>query len=804
MASSEAWYLTWFPLREPYLRLGAICATKNRPKIGTQRNQVKFASLAEYTVHVGFSLVFEHEYATQEYVGLMEDSNVPKNPRDPNNSTDLRRDKSRDIQTSMKMFALHWDDCFPFVYVKIPDNLAFNEDDNFDVRPVNLRLANAELLSLCEARLVIIENHILCPNGWATARLSHPWGTGHRELIPARHGYLVLTQDMSKDDIERFPSQDVFLRRHLSPRPFEQQINAIYKMWNNRNSLRDLYKMLLSASFEHFPPVNLYGTLRQDLFQDIEGRLLKSEFNSRQMEAFNHLKALSGPFALIQGPPGTGKTYWLLWCLLPFLNENSKSNTKRQVLIATPTNESVFRTAKEMNNICIDMLKPRMGSKMIVVVRVQHLPGSSPMSSYSTQDALEILNSMASTQAILNSQFTTTNQSRSPSRRADSSTELTYVYWMLRLSGIISDGEGEPDRSYTIFRECFDMFRQRKLLKIGGKEGNNRRISYLCQGTNRLLRAVLEMADVIVCTPSAAGHPTIVDAIKPAVVAVDEAAKWSEPEMWPILAHYYPAPILMAGDHCQLGPTVKSDWRSNPFYLQLRFSLFERLIEGANKSIMLQVQHRVHPDISTLVSQTFYKDKLIDHDSTRTARAYFLRGFNRVRFGIESNLLFLDFSLSRTEMEGYSKKNVRHAMAAIAICKELLEMDRFAPKDIVILVPYEAQYQTTLKLLTEQHQKSRSLGLRDVSVKKIDSFQGGESPIVIFDLTVTTNLGFLDDETRLNVALSRAKEGLYILGNMTAMRSAVRSPAFEKRYAPLMKVLNYISGARLCARNTRL
>ncbi|CAI7602825.1 unnamed protein product [Penicillium crustosum] len=275
------------------------------------------------------------------------------------------------------------------------------------------------------------------------------------------------------------------------------------------------------------------------------------------------------------------------------------------------------------------------------------------------------------------------------------------------------------------------------------------------------------MADVIVCTPFTAGHPTIVGAIKPAVVGIDEAAKFTEPEMWPILANYYPSPILMVGDHYQLGPTVTSSSQTNPFVYQLHFSLFKRLIDGENGSIMLEVQHRMHPDISKLVNRQFYHNKLTDHESTSNETASFL-------------------------------------LATIALCKELLGLKRFSPRDIVILVPYEAQFRTYVKFLIHEHQNDHSLDLDKLSVRKIDSFQGGESPIVIFDMTVTTHAGFLDDKTRLNVALSRAKNALYIVGNMTAMRSSIWSDEYQQRYATLTRVLDHIEVAKLCVRGKKL
>lgn len=136
---------------------------------------------------------------------------------------------------------------------------------------------------------------------------------------------------------------------------------------------------------------------------------------------------------------------------------------------------------------------------------------------------------MVFTEAVLNSGFSATPESHQ--RKAGSDVELTYAHWMLRLSGIVPEADREPDNKYKSFRKSFEMFRNRTSL-------DRRRQVELCGDIDTLLRTVLQMADVIVCTPFTAGHPTIVSAIKPAVVGIDEAAKFTGGEMWPILANY--------------------------------------------------------------------------------------------------------------------------------------------------------------------------------------------------------------------------------------------------------------------------
>lgn len=344
--SVNRWHAWFTSPAKPYLRTGELRAANSRPKIETQRKKTTFACREEYTVRVGFSLVFEHEYATHQTV-------------------DAETKESKEIRTLIKMFTLPSNNKFHFAYIQIPEHVGFKEDDNFNVRPSGVRSNQ-----FSEVRAVIIEKHHLCPNGWDTARISQSWNPKNSQFSSPRYTPLVLNENTTLIEVERHPAQYVLLKQHLSPRPFEQQINAMYRIYDHRESFKDLWKMLLSGSFGHFHSLNLYGKLRQDLFQSFQERLSRfAQFNSRQQEAFRHLHELSGPFALIQGPPGTGKTYWLLRCLLPFLNENIETSTKHQILIATPTNDGVCRTAKDMHEACLGIFGHK-GSRQVAVVRV--------------------------------------------------------------------------------------------------------------------------------------------------------------------------------------------------------------------------------------------------------------------------------------------------------------------------------------------------------------------------------------------------------------------------------------------------
>lgn len=198
MSESVNTWSAWFTsARKPYLKIGELRTADSRPKIDTQWKKTTFASREEYTVCVGFSLIFEHEYATRKTV-------------------DPETKESKQVRTLMTMFTLPSNNRFHFAYIKIPENFVFKDDENFDIRP-----SYASTDSFSETRIVIIEKHHLCPNGWVTARISQSWDTEQSQFISSREKPLSLTENTTLIEVARHPSQSILLKQHISPRPFE-------------------------------------------------------------------------------------------------------------------------------------------------------------------------------------------------------------------------------------------------------------------------------------------------------------------------------------------------------------------------------------------------------------------------------------------------------------------------------------------------------------------------------------------------------------------------------------------------------
>lgn len=230
---------------------------------------------------------------------------------------------------------------------------------------------------------------------------------------------------------------------------------------------------------------------------------------------------------------------------------------------------------------------------------------------------------------------------------------------------------------------------------------------------------------------------------------IDEATQAVVPSMYPLLARV--ERLVLAGDHKQLGPTVLSRKAEAD---GMGRSAFERLMESKTPppSVMLAVQYRMHEDIMRYPSQALYEDKLVAHASVK----------KRKLDGDWPALLFVDtagrgFDEAR-QGEQSSTFNEGEAALAIDLAKRLCEATGLAEEDVGILSPYDAQVQR-LRALAEEHA---------FEINSIDGFQGREKEAIIVTLVRSNEareIGFLSELRRLNVALTRAKRALVVIGD---------------------------------------
>eukprot|EP00020_Sapocribrum_chincoteaguense_P005442 CAMPEP_0170755404 /NCGR_PEP_ID=MMETSP0437-20130122/13502_1 /TAXON_ID=0 /ORGANISM="Sexangularia sp." /LENGTH=1019 /DNA_ID=CAMNT_0011094575 /DNA_START=78 /DNA_END=3137 /DNA_ORIENTATION=- len=272
-------------------------------------------------------------------------------------------------------------------------------------------------------------------------------------------------------------------------------------------------------------------------------------------------------------------------------------------------------------------------------------------------------------------------------------------------------------------------------------------------------RQLLVAADVVCCTCVGAGDPRL-KASRFKQVLIDEATQATEPEALVPLVRGCQQAVLV-GDHMQLGPVVLSKQAAKAGLAQ---SLFERLIVLGIRPIRLRVQYRMHPALSEFPSNTFYEGSL-QNGVTATDR---LAPGVSFPFPVAERPLMFYASMGPEEIapSGTSYLNRGEAVLAERCVTHLLRSG-VRPDQIGVITPYEGQRAYFSSYLSRAGSLRAELYER-LEVASVDAFQGREKDYIILS-TVRSNertgIGFLSDPRRLNVALTRAKFGMVILGN---------------------------------------
>ncbi|MDE2489976.1 MAG: AAA family ATPase [Elusimicrobia bacterium] len=241
------------------------------------------------------------------------------------------------------------------------------------------------------------------------------------------------------------------------------------------------------------------------------------------------------------------------------------------------------------------------------------------------------------------------------------------------------------------------------------------------------------------------------------LVAMDEASQATEPLSWVPLTIAKKA--VFAGDANQLPPTIYSKEAAAG---GLAVTLFDRLKDVLPQTVqtLLRVQYRMHGDIMRFPSDRFYEGKLIAHDSVAEHVAAELPGVAADALTSEP-LTYVDtagagFDEAWNELLE-SRENKGEAELAVKLLYELLGAGLRA-KDVAILTPYVAQAKLLKTMVREP----------GLEIGSVDGFQGREKEAVILSLVRSNeagSIGFLSDMRRLNVAITRARRCLIVIGD---------------------------------------
>ena len=261
----------------------------------------------------------------------------------------------------------------------------------------------------------------------------------------------------------------------------------------------------------------------------------------------------------------------------------------------------------------------------------------------------------------------------------------------------------------------------------------------------------LQNADIIgMTTTRAAYYRHVLQQVRPKIIIVEEAAEILEAHVITVMTPFTEHLVLI-GDHQQLRPKVTVNQLGTKYNLEI--SLFERLVESGISFVRLHIQHRMRPEIAALICPLIYQD-LENSDS--------VKHYDHVR-GMKEDVFFYNHN----EPEGVdsgtkSYHNEFEAVFIILFYCYLLQQG-YEETQITILTPYIGQMFCLQRKFAEKLD-----GHTPKNIKVVDNYQGEENDIIIISLVRSNeskNIGFLNLPNRACVLLSRAKRGMYLIGN---------------------------------------
>lgn len=444
--------------------------------------------------------------------------------------------------------------------------------------------------------------------------------------------------------------------------------------------------------------------------------------NPTQEEAVNRVLRAKD-VAIVHGPPGTGKTTTLVEAIYETLRREP------QVMVCA------------QSNMAVDWISEKLVDRGVPVLRIGN-----------------------------------------PTRVDDKMLSFTYERRF----------EAHPD--YELLWAIRKAIRELRAHRRRGDEKYHQKMDRLRDRANeleiRINAQLFAEARVIACTLVGSAH-RLLDGQKFGTLFIDEAAQALEPACWIPIRRCQR--VVLAGDHCQLPPTVKS---IAALKAGLGTTLMERLVDLKPESVsLLRVQYRMNEEIVRFSSDWFYGGQV---ESAPDVKFRSILDLDVPMEWVSSSELMDGAASSdlsfREEFVGATFGRINKAEAELT----LLMLERYFERigktrvlnerlDVGIISPYRAQVQYLRQRLKkhEYFKPFRHL----ITVNTVDGFQGQERDIILISLVRSNDegqIGFLRDLRRMNVAITRARMKLIILGDAATM---TRHPFYRKLY-------EYISGLK--------
>lgn len=603
------------------------------------------------------------------------------------------------------------------------------------------------------------------------------------ELLKLTDGLLTYYQDGCKITFNKEVNLELlkdgfYIDKRISKRQFQIQREIIQDFLEKKIKIDHIESLLVNPD-----------TIRTPILANVTFNNPDLELAEKEQPHNNQVKAVKKAVGnqnifLIQGPPGTGKTTVIAEIIEQLVAKGEKILVAGQNHVAV---DNVLEKIAEIHHLnLLRVGNPERIDKELVQFSIDNL-----VEDYKVDYA-----------AFINNQL-----------------QLSKKYLELKISGIAKDAfltnfniaVNQISSSYGKLR---NVYKERHfILRDGLKELKSAEINeaiislenWIESNKNEyeiLLRPLIyNSVDVVFATCIGIKTDQVFrnTNFKFDTVIIDEAGKANIAET--LVAIELGKKVILVGDQMQLPPYMdsslidereagsfpKSSYGSN--FLQeeiihaLKTSFFEFIINRINadrfpkeNKEMLNYQHRMHPHIGEFVSESFYSGLVQMGSRTHLNRIDLPTPFNK-------EVVFFDTSNSENPYEqndGYSAKNNTEAEAISEIILPRLFEHNISPSSIAIIAPYKSQVANIQNFI----RNSSLCNFKNIDISTLDSFQGKEYDIILFSFTRSVDhrkaptingkkkfskVGFLDDARRLNVAFSRAKKKLILVGNSVTL-----------------------------------
>ncbi len=508
-----------------------------------------------------------------------------------------------------------------------------------------------------------------------------------------------MVSGLRKDKMRILLHQDIMDRLDI----FDHGLSGVELFYDDRTYkvMESALKEVMVSQKENIKTIRdalVHGVLAYDpISKEADNIFLLPHLNASQMSAI-HITSQAPYLGIIHGPPGTGKTTTLVGLVQKLLQ-----NEKR-ILVCAASNNAVDLLARRLSERGIRVL--RVGNITRIHDDIAHLTIEEKVRNHAEWVHIKKVKIQAEELSKKASQF-----------------KRTF-------------GPEERDERKALRKEARDL----------------RQWAYELE--DRLTDEIKHGVEVIATTLIGVSNRLLED-MRFSTVIIDEASQSLEAECWNAILKA--DRVILAGDHKQLPPTVKS---TEAMKLGLETTILDVMTGKTAYSCMLNVQYRMNNSILNFSNARYYEGLL---HSDKTVE-------NRTLRDDKHPLVFIDTAGCGFDEELHAERLSYANPGEYFILREHLIMhyEKLVGASIGIISPYAEQ----VRYIRQELAGDESTAHLNIEVNTIDGFQGQEKEVIYISLVRSNEhgvIGFVKDERRLNVAMTRAQKKLVIIGDSATL-----------------------------------